>query len=371
VKRASVILTDRGLNLPDDQRRMLHGRILVDLNARWRDDNREVAAVNGQIDNVGNIAAQGYSLPPEQLGAVRARVEASKNPALISRLQQVEATLPIVQAWRQMNPDQLQQELENLDRGMRDKGATPAAMELRQTGDKLRKEMWTQIKTDPLGWAARTGVQDVPPIDWGKPEAVGQMQGRAARSEVIAQHYGQPVSYLRPAERTMLEAAASKGGEPMVTVANTLADGFGTKAPLAMREVAKDAPVLAHIGALTASGGSQQFVMDVAEGEKLRRDSDDKDNKLFCQNNLTRTTRSKRSAQLLYKDAFLLAPESGRAAIAAAERAFFARALRRGLDPTLGASSSTVGATDKAAFDRTIQEAAGATFASDGNSMAA
>lgn len=366
VREAEGILRDRNLKLPDNERMLAFSRVKQALDARARDDNRIAAGINDQITRLGKTAAQGYPPNPDELATVRTAVDATQNPALAANLARVEATLPIIQSWRQMSPPQLEAALGQFDKELREKGASDEALVLKDTGYKLLKEMRKEIAADPLGWADRTGVP-IPPINFGAPDAPAQMQDRIARAETVAAHYGVKPTYLRPDEQRALTAASAAGGDAMIAAAKLLSDGFGDRAPRVMREIAKDAPVLAHVGALTSQGGSPQFLYDVAEAERTQQAVKAGEIKLPKQFESDAAIKAQQArAQQVYGGAFLLAPDSARAATAAAQKAFFTRALRNGLDPSLGTATSAVGTVDKEAYDKALQESAGARFTSDG-----
>jgi hypothetical protein len=64
-------------------------------------------------------------------------------------------------------PDFGERSLSELDATMRVHGADEAQIALRKVGDDLLKNMRKAISDDPLGWADRTGMMPVPPIDFG------------------------------------------------------------------------------------------------------------------------------------------------------------------------------------------------------------
>lgn len=360
LKTADKIRTDPGLNLTPAQREASYHRVVADLNSRARDDYRAVTGIAREIKSVNDMASDGYSPTPERMGQLRAAVSTSKVPGLAGALDATETTVATMRQWSTMNPVQLETSLADLDRKMREGGATEQGIALKDTGEKLLKNMRKEIGADPLGWADRTSVVKVPPIQFGSPDGPSQMTDRVTRAEAVAKHYGVAPTYLRPDEKSSLEVAAAKGGDTMLGMARTLADGFGDRAPAVMAEISKDAPALAHVGALVSSGGNPAFAVDVADAVKLRQDKDFKmprwlehpnDKILAAQGGRTRE---------VYGGAFALAPDSGRAAEKAAQDAFFSRANRNGYEPLLEQSAS------KKAYDRALQESAGAKFTPDG-----
>ena len=128
-----------------------------------------------------------------------------------------------------------------------------------------------------------------------------------------------------------------------------------------LRELSGESPVLSHIGGLLTSGGSPAIVRDAAEAVRLRQDKEFKHPRwLDRESDAIQIERNKRTVQI-YGDAFYLAPDTGRASENTAQATFFTRSARQGYDPKLENSSS------QKMFDRSLQEAAGATFDPRGN----
>lgn len=355
-KIAESIRTDPKLNLSPAQRDTAYSRVMAQLNARARDDMRVLKGTAQQIDGVEKMALNGYAVPPEQMGKLRAEVSAAKVPELTQALDQTEAIVATMKQWSTFSPTQLEASLGSLEKTMREKGATPTGLALKDAGEKLLKNMRKEVAADPLGWSNRTNVMPVPPIQFGSPDAGGQMADRANRAEIVAQHYGIAPTYLRPDEKAALEVAASKGGDAMLAVARTLVDGFGDRAPKVMAEISNDAPALAHVGALMQSGGNTAFAVDVADAVKLRQDKEFKIPKWLDHPADKIMAAQGARAREVYGAAFALAPDSGRAAQKAAQDAFFTRANRNGYEPLLDTADS------KKAYDRALQDSAGAKF---------
>lgn len=354
-KAAESIRTDPKLNLWPAQRDASYNRVMSELGARVRDDLRVKQGLGKDIDSVGQLAIKGYTVPPEQIGALRAQIGA-KAPELSPELDRAEAVANTMKQWATMSPAQLEASVRSLDRAMQDKGASDTGLALKKAGEDLLKNMRKEVGADPLGWADRTGTMAVPAIDFGTLDAPSQMSDRANRAEIIAKHYGVAPTYLRPDEVSALQVAAAKGGDTMLSIARTLVDGFGDRASRVMAEISSDAPSLAHVGALMQSGGNQSFAVDVADAVKLRQDKDFKIPRWMDHPADKIMAAQGERAREVYGDAFTLAPDSGRAAQKAAQDAFFTRANRNGYVPLLDNSDS------KKAYDRALQESAGAKF---------
>lgn len=367
LEAAKSIRTDRSLNLPPNMRDAYYHRMVAGINDRARDDARVQKGVSSEIDSVGKMALDGYAPSPDRIAKLRTAVAETKSPGLAADLDKTELIATQMKYWRTMSPPQLEASLTDLDKTMREKGgATEDALALKDAGEKLLKTMRTQVGADPLGWADRTGVVQVPPIQFGSEDAAGQMTDRASRAEIVAQHYGVQPTYLRPDEKDALQVATAKGGPEMIAVSRALVDGFGERAPKVMAELSHDAPALAHIGALSLSGGNQGFALDVAEAVKMRADKDFKLPQWMNKPSDTIMAAQGASTRDTYGAAWALLPDGGRAAQTAAQDAFFARAVRNGYDPALGDGRALPGVAgsgpSKGAYERALQESAGARF---------
>lgn len=368
VKAADEVLKNPNFNLSDTERRTFRGRIISDLNSRARDDFSQQKAVGRQIEDVQNLAADGYMPPPEQMAQLHTTVEQSKNPALIAAMKNVDAAVPVMQQWRQMSPTQLEASLSELDRTMREKGATPGGVAMMATGQKLLTNMRKAVGADPLTWADRVGIQPIRAIDFSSADAVAQMKDRVTRAEVVASHYGIAPTYLTPDERQSLKAAAAAGGPALMSMAKGIADGFGDRSNRVLAEVSKDAPVLAHMGGLLNGGlfggGSETFARDVAEAVQLNSNPDTKKLLPHWAQQPTDSVFQLQNARKVdqYGGAFAMVPNNGRAAEASARAAWTTRAVKNGYDPKQLDQSGE----GRNAYDRALQEAAGATFSADG-----
>jgi len=321
--------------------------------------NAQSKAVAADLDDIASTATQGLTPAPATLASLRGQVALIGDPGL-ARTAQV---LSLAELGRRQTPAELEATIGNMNKTMTEKGASAGAVALRDSAVKLLKTMRDNLGTDQLGWADRVGLVSVPPLDLGKPDLALQMRTRAQRAEAVATYYGTAPVYLMPAERDAFERAAAAGGASMLSVAKAVSEGFGERAPLVLGELGKNAPVLAHVGNLMTANGSPSFMLDVASGLQLRADAmkPKKEQDISLPDWIKKPERKDLKALFdkgfeVYGGAFALAPDAGRAAESAAQDAFGPRALRQGFDPGLSKPGSN------AAYERTLQEAAGARF---------
>lgn len=351
------VRTDPNLNLKPEERFQLHSRLMTGIVQTARAKETADRQVAGEIGAVQKLAIDGYPVSPERMGAVRAAVGAAKNPALTQALQEVEAVQPTIETWRKMSPGALSETLTALDQHMRDRGASEELVALRKTGDKLLATMRKEVQADPLGWADKSGVVRVPPLDFAAPDIVGKLRDRIGKAEQIGAEYGVFPSYLTPDERAVVDRAGAAGGQTMLQIAKTVVEGAGERAPKVFAEVSKEAPVLAHLGNLMVANGSPALMRDAAEAVQLRQSKEFKEPDLVMRNKALQEQHARAIDQ--YGGAFILNPDTGRAAEATAQAAYYSRSLRNGYDPLTETGGGKPG---KDALNRTLQESAGATF---------
>lgn len=373
IEFANGIRTDRSLNLSPVQRDALAGRAISQVNAAARDDKRIVNGVAADITAVNKLSLTGTPPSPDRMGQVRAAVEQTGNPQLRQMMDQAEGVAQWAKDARHMTPAQLEQSRNAIEADMREHGSNEMGETLVKAHDKMIKAARDGITKDQLGWADRTGFMPVPPIQFGSPDAAGQMVDRAARAKIVAQQYGVEPRFFRQDEKIALEAAVSAGGPQMEAVAKLMVDGFGADAPAAMKELSKSAPTLAHIGALQMSGGDPGFTHDVTEGVKMRGDKEFMDQ---LPTNMKKPTEAVFGAQSerrqeVYGSAFALLPDQAEASQEAAGNAFFSRAYRNHYDVALGKEKGAVppGLQGRdpsvKAYDQALQQSAGAHFIGD------
>lgn len=359
---ADRVRTDPGLNLTPAERFTLHSRLMTGIAQRERGEEMVTKQIGSEISSIGNLVAQGNAVPPERMAMVRQAVERSKNPMLIQSFRETEAALPVIASWRKGNPAQLEDDLTRLSE-MRRTGDSEYLAKLSEIGTKALDEMKKGIKSDPLGWANKSGAVKVPTIDFAAPNAVEQMRDRIAQSDAVGSLYRVAPPYLKEGEAQLLQATAAKGGQSMLDVAKLVVSGFDTRAPRVLAEIAKDSPTLAHVGGLMIAGGSGALIRDAADAVQLQQDKEFKiphwadhprDKVMAAQGARAVDT---------FGSAFFLEPDTGRAASDTARNAFFSRALRQGYTPLL---DDNKGESVKA-FDRALQESAGATYDAGGN----
>ncbi|MFG1300368.1 hypothetical protein V5F49_11295 [Xanthobacter sp. V3C-3] len=304
--------------------------------------------LEAQAKKIQDLGAAGYDVADDEwkvLETAASRVDGG--PAVVARMRQ-EAS--VFQAWRNLGPDALERALDQERGKLARGGADELAARRIAAGEKLLKEMRGELGKDPLGWAERTGTVGVAQLDLNDPATMG---ARVAQAEAVAQHYGVKPVYLRPEDRASLASAQAAGGPAFMASVGSIVAGFGDRAPRVLAEVSDEAPMLARAGALVASGGSAALAEDVATTVQRRADPGYKPPHW-------KNDKLQVAASDVYGGAFLAAPRERLAAETVARTGFENRMARRGYDAGLATDESLK------AYERTLQEAAGATFSPDG-----
>lgn len=225
--------------------------------------------IGREVRDIADLAEKGFAPPAEALAAVKARVASSGSPALEAALGVAEETLRWQQSARRRTPAELDGYAAQLRDVARQSGATPAMAARIKVAETLAEEARRELKQDPLGWADRVGLVDVPPLDLQ--DLAGSVKNRIAIAETVAQRYGIEPEYVRPDERQRLAAMAAQGGDQLLGVATTVAGTAGDRAPAIMAEIGKDAPVVALIGSHVITSGKTKLASDAAAGIALMR----------------------------------------------------------------------------------------------------
>lgn len=265
-----------------DQFRSVRTTLEGELRRQESGRNVVARAIERDIKEVADAAAKGYAPKPEELAALRARIAASGDPALVAHLDTAEATLKWQNGARRASPMELEQWIEAEDRRLSKDGYQPHSGEIArlEMGRKILGEMRKQLGTDPLGWADKVGRPDVTPLDFKSPDTlVTSLRARVPQGDQVASDYDRPAVYIRPEEKRRLVAMAAPGGKALLEVAEAISRGAGDKAGAIFHELWNDrglagAHSLALIGGHIQNVGSTAVVQDVADGLMLAKSKD-------------------------------------------------------------------------------------------------
>lgn len=327
--------------LPDDFER-LAGGMVSDIRSEKVASNAAAAGVKQEVKAVAQMATEGYGLSETDATALEARVIATGDPELIAGLDSARNTLGFVQSARKMPPTELQRRIETYQAELA-KSATPEGVARLKLAEDVLATSRDNIARDPIEWASKTGLIQVPELDLSSPQAAAKsLKARAAVAGEIAAYYGRDVRFFRESEKEALVSATRQGGPQLVDMATTLVGALGTDAPKALSEISKDAPEAAVVGGLMTTNGDLAFVKDVATGLQLRA-TDQAFKPLAPTESQWRPI-----AASAYGNALTVSPETQSALIASANAAYEIRARRLGL-----------AAFDPDVYDQALRQAAG------------
>lgn len=219
-----------------------------------------------------DAAKDGLALKDDEMAGLKARVAGTNNPELIDAFHAGLDDLALVRHLNTLAPSDIEAAIASEEQRVRAEGASITARDtdrldlMRGYLDKAK----TAIATNQLGFAAKTGVVTLPPLEWGNPASLRQ---RVAASEQAAAVLKREPQYFQPQERDDLAAISRQGGDQMLAVAGAVVSGFGNHSPKAIAEITKEAPVLSVVGNLWRQTGASeppQIARDVAKGVELR-----------------------------------------------------------------------------------------------------
>jgi hypothetical protein len=208
-------------------------------------DPEKIAGLVTQIDNLGEFGAKAQGM-------------------IVSLADKMQLS----DVYRRMTPSDLKNEVDALAFGIPGEGKTGldtlAETERLAFATKMLDTMRTEIKKDPNGYAARSGMTYIDPAD-GKTKRVevkpinfsdpSSWSDRVTVARVVASKYSQPPKYFSPEELTGLNTVLETGDRlaKQGILAAVVSSG-GNVAPDLLREIAPNNPEFAQIGALSLSG---------------------------------------------------------------------------------------------------------------------
>lgn len=245
-----------------EKTRTLRNKLRADLNNNIslvnntaRDLGAEVKDLRKILTNGGNPNLEDlYTVGAQiaQLGEYGTEVQQEYQQLLMLR----EATL----AFRQMNPGELQRNINEMRSGMPDFGGegvdTLFETEVIETAEGLLRRMNTRLEEDPLSFASEVGVIEFTPIDFTNPENLQpSIEKRKEDALKVSRTYATEPRFLTDEESSAL-VASMRGMDRLQTARflGVMNEQFGRYTPDVLAELSDKAPDLAHIGGLVSMG---------------------------------------------------------------------------------------------------------------------
>ncbi|MEL6289532.1 MAG: hypothetical protein AAFQ35_12240 [Pseudomonadota bacterium] len=306
------------------QYEQIRGTLLRELSRATSAAGASTRELAREVRAVVDVAEKGYVPDADAVTSLRARTAAAGAEDLTAALDTVDDAAAFQRSLVASTPVQLDAFV-RAERARVEDGATPADVARIEAAERTAGAMRTALKQDPLGWAERAGVADIPAIDLTSPDAAAaSLKNRAAMAEEVAGRYGQRVRYFRPAEVSALKVVAERGGDDAVQFARSIAESLGANAVDAFGEISDEAPAFAMLGGLVLSGGGRGAVDDAAEGIALRQTDGFKS---MAPTRIDRDTATERT----YGLAFSSQPRTQQSLQALADAIYEVRARRAGV----------------------------------------
>lgn len=313
-----------------------------------------VADIRSQLAEYRGYAAQGLTPPPGVLEDLTAQARATGNAALLQSAEGLQRTIGLARDAARASPVILQEEINRRRTFHQANGATPEQADQLGLLEDTLSGMTTALARDPMSWAARAGVIALEPVMGLNPQT-GQpfldpaaLARRRDQAVKVRETYGSPLKLFTDEEAAEASQLEQNGGEALAMMAGQVVSQLASDAPAALAQLSDKAPVFAHLGGLLAGGSSPHVVKDAARGRALLAKSE---------GNVRTLTPAVKVAELqgdrLRLDRVTrLIPQAGAAIEQAADAIYLGR---KGLASEF----------DGKAYQRAVQEAAGATFVGD------
>lgn len=348
------------------------GKVLKTIDARdyqrlQTDLRREIAAADSQarqgqreltvgMDGIRRRAMEGVPVGDDEwagLDRIAQRSGADAQGAVTAaRLAAAD-----IQQWWSMAPADLEAAIAK-ERARLGAGTGADEFERVKRAQTVLSNMRKEIGDDPLSFGERTGriaPTALSPDVLANPELIGPaFARRKAAAEQVAESVGAAPKYFTRLERAEWSKVLNAGGSNAAAVAVALTQHLGPQAGArALGELSDSAGVMAQAASVFVAGGSQRYLTDVAEGRRMATLDGYKPLSLtpaIIEPIINKT----------YGEAFSRSPPDQQSAVAAAVTAFDYRARTQGFGTNLAARSK-----GRDIFERSLQEAAGATFEGD------
>lgn len=318
--------------------------------------NAGVTQLSKNIDDYVDRAASGLPLPPDEWTRY-VTSEAAKTPKGALAVATGENKVKLATVMSNLSVEDAGRLVAGLRAEASKGGATAPAGDLIDFAEKQLEKQRKALNTDQLGYAAQKRlIPQISPIDLqgfaasNDPAAAGvlaaQIRDRTAQARAVGGSLSRAPQFLRPEETDRLKEIVDRGGPQALALAGAIVKGADADAPTILKEISKDAPVLAQSGIIIANGGSLSAARDAFEFNRLKAEKLDP---------LTVADAAQTTANLAtIGTALARVPDAAGNIRVTANAIAGARITRAGLDPK-SSEAETV-------YKRSLQEAAGATF---------
>lgn len=239
----------------------------------------EISDIRAGLTDYRAGVKDGLMPPPGVIESFMARARATGNADVINQVASFAQLAEIGGQAARMSPLQLQEEINAARAALSETGATPDQAAMVEMLETTLSGMTTALERDPLSWAQRAGVVNVPPLAFeADPEtgtltvAPDSLRARRGAAQQVSATYGVPIRPFTDEEAALAKTIEAQGGENMLGLARSIVTTFGSDAPAALAQLSDKAPSLAHLGGLMAQGSDAGTLRAAALGFELMKD---------------------------------------------------------------------------------------------------
>lgn len=313
---------------------------LAETEVRRQETERKQKAIeaNTIISGVKERMQSGLSLPADEMEQISSIVAATGDPKTSKKWLDLRATQELTQSMQSLSPVELSTVINTqLQPAAQRDGATERESMQLEIAQKLLTTMSEKTKSDPISWAAQTGMA-VNALDFNKPES---LPARVAAAEAISQKYNVPVEKALFSQSEKLQLINSLEEMPdtqKLALGKQMQAGFGRHFTKAIGELAEKDPVFAQSTFLSSlSPANDILALDILRGQRI----------LKAEPKLKPSDVNKTASLAALGNAFEYMPRAVPGIVASADALY---AKRVGL-----------GEFDKGAYDQAILDVLGAT----------
>ena len=243
-----------------------------------RDDtdlNRKFNAWNRDANNASRRLEQGFPIPDRERASLRLGAGMLKDPRADVVMANIDELSSVQDAFRGKTLPDMRKTLQMMETRLNAEGATDADKRKFQLASGIVGEMEKGLARDLVGTAETEGVIKPTPLDFTSGESLAAtLSGRIDAAKAAGQRYETEWRAFRPEDTQRLKIALSEGGDRGLAVAEAIVKAGGRDARRLLGEISDNAPVMAHVGGLLASGqpGSREAARDAMRAVALGRD---------------------------------------------------------------------------------------------------
>jgi hypothetical protein len=232
------------------------------------DQDRLVRETGTRVEQLVNRLGKGYAVTPEDRAAIKASVDASGDPVLAQSYRFFDALATWQAGARLARPEALSATIATEQARMNRDGATAHDIDALDAMKKLRDTIATGVDKDMLSLAEQMNLTAVPALD--AQNFTKSLIARKATAETVGAHYGREPHYFKEGEIEALSRAFAVNPDQLVGFGVSLREAFGDKTPIALKQVSKQAPLVAHVAGIAFATNDDRLLRETSEALKRK-----------------------------------------------------------------------------------------------------